>query len=69
MKTKLIRDVPIGALLIVLSLWCVSIVHYLANWPDILTLTGIIVASVLGQRLLLVGIDVIMGIKVEDKND
>jgi hypothetical protein len=69
MKTKLIRDVPIGALLIVLSLWCISIVQYLANWPDTLTLFGIIVASVLGNRLLLVGLDVIMGIRVEDKND
>jgi len=69
MKTKLIRDVPIGALLIVLSLWCVSIVQYLSNWPDFLTLLGIVVASVLGQRLLLVGIDVIVGIQIEDKND
>jgi hypothetical protein len=69
MKTKLIRDVPIGALLIVLSLWCISIVQYLSNWPDFLTLLGIVVASVLGQRLLLVGIDVIVGIQIEDKND
>jgi 4-hydroxybenzoate polyprenyltransferase len=69
MKTKLIRDVPIGALLIVLSLWCISIVQYLSNWPEFLTLLGIVVASVLGQRLLLVGIDVIVGIQIEDKND
>ena len=69
MKTKLIRDVPIGALLIVLSLWCVSIVQYLSNGPEFLTLLGIVVASVLGQRLLLVGIDVIVGIQIEDKND
>ena len=69
MKHKLVRDIPIGALLIVLSLWCIMIVQHLSGYPGFLTLLGIVVASVSGQRLLLVGIDVIVGIQIEDKND
>ena len=66
MKTKLIRDIPIGVLLVVLALWCISIVQYLAGWPDFINLIGIVFLSMLGLRLLWVGYDVISGIQVED---
>jgi hypothetical protein len=69
MKTKLIRDVPVGALLVVLSIWCIALVQYLADWPDVFSTIGIIVFAVIGQRLLFVGIDVISGVYIEDKND
>jgi len=69
MKTKIIRDVPIGVLLCVLFLWCVALVQYLSGWPNFLTLIGIFFLSVIGHKLLLVGFDVIVGIQVEDKND
>jgi hypothetical protein len=68
MKTKLIRDVPIGVLLIVVALWCISAVQYLSGWPNFLTLLGIIVSSVIAQRLIWVGLDVILGIEIVDKN-
>ena len=66
MKTKLARDIPIGVLLIVLALWCISIVQYLAGWPDFTNLIGIVLLSMLGLRLLSIGYDVISGIQVED---
>lgn len=69
MKTKLVRDIPIGVLLIVISLWFVAAVQYLSGWPSFLTLAGIMISSVLAQRLIYVGLDVILGIEIVDKND
>ena len=69
MKTQLVRDVPIGILLIVVALWCIAAVQYLSGWPNPLTLLGIVISSVVAQRLILVGIDVIVGIEMRIKND
>ena len=68
MKTKLIRDVPIGVLLIVIAIWFIAAVQYLSGWPSFLTLLGIIASSVIAQRLIWVGLDVIVGIEIADKN-
>lgn len=68
MKTKLVRDIPIGVLLIVLSIWCVTLVQYLADWPNFLHLVGIVILSGLAWRLINVGLDVIVGIEIADKN-
>lgn len=69
MKTKLVRDVPIGILLIVIALWFVAAVQYLSGYPHTLPLLGIIAASILAYKLMMVGIDVIVGIQIADKND
>ena len=69
MKTKLIRDVPIGVLLIVLGLFCVYFVQYLAGFPALLPLLGILFSSIAANRLVNVGLDVIVGIEVTNKND
>ncbi len=69
MKTKLIRDVPIGVLLIVLGLFCVYFVQYLAGFPTLLPLLGILFSSIAANRLVNVGLDVIVGIEVTNKND
>lgn len=68
MKTKLIRDIPIGVLLIVLSVWCVTLVEYLAGNPQTLPLFGIVILSISAWKLMLVGFDVIVGIEIADKN-
>ena len=69
MKTVFVRDVPIGVLLIVISLWCVFTVQYLSSVPGFFKLLGIIILSNLAYRLLSVGVDVIVGIQIADKND
>lgn len=69
MKTKIIRDVPIGVLLIVLSLFFIYFVQYLSGFPQVLPLIGILLSSTAAHRLMSVGIDVITGIQIEDKND
>jgi hypothetical protein len=69
MKTKLVRDIPIGVLLIILSLYCVVFVQYLSGFPNVLPLIGIVFSSIIAHRLMLVGIDVIVGIEIADKND
>lgn len=69
MKTKLVRDVPIGVLLIVIALWFVAAVQYLSGWPNFLTLMGIMLSAILAQRLIFVGLDVILGIEIVSKND
>lgn len=68
MKTKIVRDVPIGVLLIVLSMWCLALVQYLAGWPNFIHLIGIVVLSGLVWRFVNVGLDVIVGIEIADKN-
>ena len=67
MQTKLIRDVPIGVLLIVLGFFCVYFVQYLAGFPTLLPLLGILFSSIAANRLVNVGLDVIVGIEVSDK--
>lgn len=66
MKTKLVKDIPIGVFMIVLSLWCVFAVQTLAGWPELPNLIGILLMSVLGWKLILVGMDVIIGIEIKD---
>ena len=68
MKTKIVRDVPIGVLLIVLGLFCVYFVQYLAGFPTLFPLVGILLSSVVAHRLINVGLDVIVGIEIADKN-
>lgn len=69
MKTKLVRDVPIGVLLIVLSVWCSAIVSYLAGQPTTLTLFAIMALGALSWKLVGLGFDIIIGIQIVDKND
>lgn len=69
MKMKLVRDVPIGVLLIVIALWFVATVQYLSGWPNFLSLIGIIGCSIMAYKLISVGMDVIVGIQIADKND
>lgn len=69
MKTKIVRDVPIGVLLVVLGLFCVYFVQYLSGFPTLLPLLGILLSSIAAHKLINVGIDVIVGIQVADKND
>lgn len=69
MKTKFVRDIPIGILLNVVAVWCIALVQYLAGWPNFLPLIGIVFLSVVAQRLIWVGLDVIIGIRIEDKNE
>lgn len=68
MKTKLVKDIPVGVLLIVLSVWCITLVQYLAGWPNFINLLGICFLSVFAWKLSLVGLDVIVGIEIADKN-
>lgn len=69
MKTKLVRNIPIGVLLLVLAVWCSAIVSYLAGHPDSFTLTAIMILGALGWKLISVALDIIIGIEIADKND
>lgn len=69
MKTKIIRDVPIGVLLVVLGLFCIYFVQYLSGFPTLLPLLGILLSSIAAHKLINIGIDVIAGFEVTDKND
>ena len=69
MKTQLVRDVPIGILLVVLSLCSQTFVQYLAGWPSFWHLVGIMLAAGISWRLMLVGVDLVMGIEMRIKND
>lgn len=64
-----IKDVPVGVLLIVLSLFCVYGVMYLSGFPSLLHLIGIVLLSIICSRLVNVGADLISGIEVNVKKD
>ena len=69
MKTTLVRDIPVGVLLIVISLYCVWAVQYLSGFPNVLPLMGILFASIAAYKLMIVGIDVIVGVEMKVKDD
>ena len=66
MKTKLIKDIPIGVLLIVLSLYCVVGVSYLTSIPSVGIVLIIMLLSVLSFKFILVGFDLLFGIEIKD---
>lgn len=67
MKTKMVKDVPIGVLLIVFASYFVYGVFYLTNLTSVLTVLTVILFSVLSWNLMLVGIDLLFGMEVKDK--
>lgn len=69
MKTKIVRDVPIGVLLIVISMFAAYAVTALANFPPTLHVIAIFALCYITNKLVVVGMDLIQGIEVENKND
>ena len=69
MKTQIVKDVPIGVLLIVLYFWCITLVNYLVDWPGFWKLAGIYFLCIMAHKFLNVGFDVIKGIEIAAKND
>jgi hypothetical protein len=69
MKTKIVKDVPIGVLLLVLSLYATTGIMYFAGWPSALHTIAIFVCSIMAYKLTHVGLDLISGIEIADKND
>ena len=66
MKQKIIKDVPIGVLLIVLSSWCVVGIFYLTNLTSAVTVLLVILLSIFCHKFMIVGFDLLFGMKVKD---
>lgn len=66
MKTKIVKDIPIGILLLVLSFYCLYGVMYFAGFPTTAYLIGIVFMAHLGIKLVIVGFDLIFGIEMKD---
>jgi len=64
-----IKDIPVGTLLVVLSFCSAYAVMYLAGFPPLLHIVGILLLSLMTSRLANVGIDLIFGIEVNVKKD
>lgn len=69
MKTKIVKDIPIGILMIVVSMFSCYGVMVLASNPPTLNLIAIFVLCYVTNKLISVGMDLIQGIKIADKND
>lgn len=66
MKTKIIKDVPIGVLLIVLAFWCVVGIFYLTSLTSTLTVLLVILLSILCHKFTMFGFDLMFGIEIKD---
>ena len=69
MKTKIVKDIPVGVLLIVISLFSAYGVTALANHPPTLHVIAIFALCFVTHRLVVVGMDLIQGIEIKDKNN
>jgi hypothetical protein len=69
LKTKIVKDVPVGVLLIVISMFGAYGVTVLANHPPTLHIIAIFALCFITNRLVVVGMDLIQGIEIKDKND
>jgi hypothetical protein len=69
LKTQFVKDIPIGTLLIVISLFCIYATSKLANNPPFLSLVGIFFLCFITNKLIAVGIDLIAGLEIPVKND
>jgi len=66
MKTTKVKDIPIGILLIVISLYCALGVSYLTNIASVTIIFLIMLLSMLCMKLIIVGIDLLIGIEIKD---
>lgn len=64
MKPHLIKDIPFGVLLLVLSFYCIWGVMYLAGYPSDLRLAGIMIMAYLAPKLISLGVGLMVGIEV-----
>ncbi len=69
MKTKIVKDIPVGVLLIVISLYTAYGVTALSNYPPTLDVIAIFALCYITIKLVKVGIDLIQGIEIKDQND
>jgi hypothetical protein len=61
MKETYIRDVPVGVLLIVLAQFPFFGAQYLASFPRWWEFAGIVIAILIADRLIRLGVNLIMG--------
>lgn len=69
MSKIIIKDIPVGVLLIVLSFFCIYGIMYYTGFPPLLQLIAIVLLSIASLRLIKVGMDLIFGIEVNVKKD
>jgi hypothetical protein len=60
-KTKMIKDVPVGVLLLVLSQFVFYGVIYLAKFPSFWELAGIIFCTLIASDMVTFGVRLIKG--------
>lgn len=69
MKTEIVRDIPLGVLLVVLAQFFFYGVLYFSKFPSILEFLGIVLFVLCADRLTRVGIRAIFGMEVEVEDD
>lgn len=69
MKTKTVKDIPVGVLFIVMSLFSAYGVTVLANHPPTFHVIAIFVLCYVTKLLVTVGMDLIQGIEIKDKKN
>lgn len=65
MKTEIVRDIPLGILLVVIAQFFFYGVLYFSKFPSILEFLGIVFFVLCADRLTRVGIRAIFGMEVE----
>lgn len=65
MKTEIVRDIPVGVLLVVIAQFFFYGVLYFSKFPSIMEFLGIILCVMFADRLTRVGIRAIFGMEVE----
>jgi hypothetical protein len=68
-KVKLVKDVPVGVLIIVLSQFIIYGVVCLANYPSLLEFLGISFGVLISSDMVNYGLRLIKGYKHVDAND
>jgi hypothetical protein len=61
MKTTYIRDIPVGVLLIILAQFLFYAVQYLSKFPHWWEVGGIVLSVLMADRMIRLGINLILG--------
>lgn len=65
MKKILIKDLPVGVLLIVVSLFILFPAYYLAGRPAVLEWVGILLSVLGGYKVFTIGLSLIKGVEID----
>ena len=64
-KAKIVKDVPVGVLLLVLSQFVFYVVIYLTKYPSFWELAGIVFCTLVSSDMVTFGVRLIRGYEVD----